>query len=562
MAGEPPRIGVFVCHCGKNIGGIVNVPAVAEYAKTLPHVVFSEDNLYTCSSDTQVIIREKIEEFNLNRVVVSSCSPRTHEPLFQDTIREAGLNPHLFEMANIRDQCSWVHMHEKEAATAKSKDLVRMAVTKVALTEPLKSISLQVTRKALVVGGGVAGLTAALSIADQGFEVFLVEKTERLGGNALNIDRSLEGHDVASYMRDLIERVEKHKLIKIFTGSHLSRVDGFIGNFKSAIETGTGNGRKKVEVTEIEHGVAVVATGGVESKPEEYLYGKSGSVKTLLELNKEIGTGGFTVPDRVVMIQCVGSRESGHPYCSRLCCTGAVKNAIRLKETNPGAEIFILYRDIRTYGFREKYYTKAREMGINFIRYDLDRKPVVTPDGDKVRVSIYDPILGAELEIPADLLVLSSRIDPNSGNYNLSQLFKVPLNSDKFFLEAHVKLKPVEFATDGVYVCGLAHYPKDVKESISQARAAAGRAATILSRDSIEAAGKISYVNEKRCNGCAACVTVCAYNAITLDEERGVAVINEALCKGCGACAATCRGSAIMLHGYEDAQILEILDAV
>ncbi len=560
IAGEPPRIGVFICHCGKNIGGIVDVPGVAEYAKALPHVVYSTDNLYTCSSDTQLSIKERIEEYNLNRVVIASCSPRTHEPLFQETIREAGLNPHLFEMANIRDQCSWVHMHEHEAATEKSKDLVRMAVTKVALAIPLKSISLPVTQKALIVGAGLAGLTSALAIAEQGFEVFLIEKTGSLGGIASKIDQTLSGYDVNKYLSDLIDKVRKNKLIHLYTWSELINVDGFVGNFISRIKK-QGNGEGPEEF-EIEHGVAIVATGASESKPVEYLYGKNSCVKTLLELDELISAADFKVPDSVVIIQCVGSREPDHPYCSRVCCQGAIKNAIRMKKARPDANIFILYRDIRTYGFREKYYSEARELGITFVRYDLDTKPEVTEEMGEIKVRVYDPVLEAKLEIPTDLIVLSSRIDPNKDNETLSQFFKVPLNSDNFFLEAHVKLKPVEFATDGVYLSGLAHYPKDMEETISQAMAAVARALTVLSLESLEAAGKISYVNEARCSGCAACVTVCAYNAITIDEARAVAVINEALCKGCGACAATCRGSAIMLHGFEDQQILKMLKVI
>ncbi len=618
VTGEPPRVGVFVCHCGKNIGGYVDVPSVAEYAATLPHVVYSTDNLYTCSSDTQESIKENIIEHHLNRVIVASCTPRTHEPLFQETIRQAGLNPHLFEMANIRDQCSWVHMLAGEAATQKSKDLVRMAVAKVSKAVPLTPIPLDVISKALVVGGGIAGMTSALALADQGYEVFLVEKSEHLGGNALKIDRDLYGHEVKAYIETVAERVKKHDLITVFTSSRLTKVDGFIGNFVSTIEPRNGNNGSGSPALrggngspalcggkEIEHGVVIVATGGSENTPDEYLYGKSEKVKTLLELSEAIGQEDFVVPETVVFIQCVGSREPEHNYCSRVCCAGAIKNAIRMKTMNPDANIFILYRDIRSYGFREKYYTQAREMGINFIRYDLENKPVVkeipkhppgpfkgrffddarfeTPpcppqggilsggtdshsplEGGQggVLVSVYDPILAANLTIPADLLVLSSRINPNPDNDWLSQLFKVPLNSEKFFLEAHVKLKPVEFATDGVYLCGLAHYPKDIKETISQAMAAAGRAATVLSKDKINAAGKIAYVNAARCSGCGACFTVCPYNAITLDEERQIAVINEAMCKGCGACAATCRGTAIKLHGFEDDQILKVLNVV
>jgi heterodisulfide reductase subunit A-like polyferredoxin len=561
VAGEPPRIGVFVCHCGKNIGGFLDVPDVAEYAKSLPYVAFADDNLYTCSSDTQTIMKEMIIEHRLNRVVVSSCSPRTHEPLFQETIREAGLNHHLFEMANIRDQCSWVHMHDRDAATQKAKDLVRMAVTKVGLSEPLSSIPLQVTQKALVVGGGVAGMASALSIADQGYEVSIVEKTDTLGGIAQRIDRSVEGYDVVEYLQGLRERVLNHKLINVFVRSQLSKVDGFVGNFTSTIESRNGDSGE-AETHKFDHGVAVLATGGMESTPDEYLYGSSPGVRTLLELTEDIADPGFNVPDSVVMIQCVGSREPDHMYCSRVCCTAAIKNAIRMKEMKPQAQVYILYREIRTYGFREKYYTRAREMGIIFVRYDLDSKPVVVEKDRRMMVSVRDQILQADLAIPADMLVLSSRIDPNPDNEQLSQLFKVPINSEKFLLEAHVKLKPVEFATDGVYLCGLAHYPKDIKETVAQATAASSRAATVLSKETFDAAGKISYVNEMRCSGCGACVAVCAYNAITVDENRAVAVINEALCKGCGACAATCRGSAIMLHGFEDKQIIEMIGAL
>ncbi len=560
ITGEPPRIGVFVCHCGKNIGGIVNVPSVAEYARTLPNVVYATDSLYTCSSDTQTVIKERIAEYRLNRVIVASCSPRTHEPLFQQTIREAGLNIHLFEMANIRDQCSWVHMHEKEKATEKSKDLVRMAVAKASAIEPLKSIPLKMNQKALVVGGGLAGLTGALAIADQGFPVVLVEKSAELGGNAWKIDRTIDGNDVGEYLKGIVTRAKNHRNITIMTGAELTNVDGFIGNFATKVRKQK-NGSEPEEVL-VEHGVALIATGGGEYKPKEYLYGKNLSVKTLLELNEAMADEEFNVPDTAVFIQCVGSREPGNLYCSRVCCAGAIKNAIRMKKAKPSANIFILYRDIRTYGFKEKYYGEARDLGINFVRYELDNKPSVREEGGRLRVSVMDSVLQAELEIAADMLILSSRITPNPDNSLLSQFFKVPLSGEKFFLEAHVKLRPVEFATDGVYVCGLAHYPKDINESVSQGLAAAGRAITVLSKDTVEGEGKISCVNEARCCACGACVTVCAYNAITLDEERGVAVINEAVCKGCGACAATCRSSAINLRGFKDEQILQMLKVV
>ncbi|TFG64860.1 MAG: FAD-binding protein [Spirochaetales bacterium] len=560
IRGEAPRVGVFVCHCGKNIGGVVDVPSVAEYAKGLPNVVYAADNLYTCSSDTQEIIKERIKEYGLNRVIVASCSPRTHEPLFQQTIREAGLNPYLFEMANIRDQCSWVHMQEHEAATDKSMDLVRMAVAKANLIEPLQSIPLKVTQKAMVVGGGVSGMTCALSLAKQGYPVFLVEKTGSLGGNALKHDRSLEGHDVKAFVYDLVSQVESHQNITVYKNAALAAVDGFVGNFASTLRS-AGNGSAASEV-KLEHGVAVIATGGSESRPAEYLYGSNPRVITLLELGESFTKGGFKAPGTAVFIQCVGSREPDHPYCSRVCCTGAVKQAIRMKKENPAAKIFVLYREIRTYGFREEYYELARELGIMFIRYDVDKKPEVSASGEDLTVRVEDPVLMKELEIHPDLLVLSSRIDPNPDNERLSQFFKVPLNAEKFFLEAHVKLRPVEFATDGVFLCGLAHYPKDLNEAVSQGMAASGKAAAILYKDSIDSAGKIAYVNENRCVGCQACISVCPYNAITMDEDRGVANINEAVCKGCGACTATCRSSAINLKGFKDEQILKILSAV
>ncbi len=562
VIGEPPRVGVFVCHCGLNIGGIVNVPSVAEYASKLPHVVYSTDNMYTCSSDTQEIIKERIQEHNLNRVIVASCSPRTHEPLFQQTIREAGLNANLFEMANIRDQCSWVHMHEHEKATAKAKDLVRMAVAKANLIEPLGSITLPVTQKAFVLGGGLAGMTAALAIADQGYEVFLIEKSPRLGGNALKVGKTLDGRNIPGYVEEVIGRIKGHKNISLYLNTELKNVDGFVGNFVSTIEVSYPGNGKEPETHELEHGVVIIASGGMESKPAEYLYGKNEKVKTLLEVNEGLLKEELNVPDTVVMIQCVGSREPDHQYCSRICCAGAVKNAIAMKEQKPDARIFILYRDMRTYGFREEYYTKAREMGIVFVKYDLEQKPAVEEKDGTLAVTVYDSVLGAELEIATDLLVLSARIDANADNPELCKQYKVPLTADKYFLEAHVKLRPVDFATEGVFVCGFAHYPKDVDESISQAMAAAGRAITVLSKDSVEAGGKTAYINPVRCNACGACVTVCPYNAIEIDEEKEVAVVNEVLCKGCGGCVSTCKGSAPNLKGFKDEQILNMINVI
>ncbi len=573
IAGQEPRVGVFVCHCGKNIGAYVDVPAVREYAKTLPFVVFAMDNLYTCSSDTQVVIKSKIVEHRLNRVVVASCSPRTHEPLFQQTIREQGLNVHLFEMANIRDQCSWVHMDLKREATEKSKDLVRMAVAKSRLTEPLHAQTLPVTRAALVVGGGAAGMSAALTLADQGYDTFLVEKSPRLGGVAAGIERNLAGHGIADHVAGLVRRVASHPRVTVFTDSHLERVEGFVGNFETTIAPNSSNGKHGParEPVKVKHGAVVLAVGAGESRPAEYLYGKHPAVVTLLELERRMAGGGGALPPgaaagTVAFIQCVGSRERDHLYCSRTCCAAAIKQAIRIKERSPDTNVLVIYRDIRTYGFREKAYERARELGVAFIRYDLDRKPVVAPRGragrDGVTVTVRDPILGADLAIPADLLVLSARVDANPDNERLSQHFKVPLNANGFFLEAHAKLRPVDFATEGVFVCGSAHYPKDTTEAIAQAKAAAARAATVLARESIEAEGKTSFVRESRCEACGACVEVCPYHAVEIDPVKNKAKVNDALCKGCGICAATCRSSAIDLKGFRDEQIMAVLKTV
>ncbi len=557
VRGQSPRIGVFVCHCGINIGGVVNVPEVAEYVRTLSNVVYAEHNLYTCSQDTQLRIKELIKEHNLNRIVVASCSPRTHEPLFQETIREAGLNRYLFEMANIRDQCSWVHMHEPEKATQKSKELVRMAVAKACLLQPLKRLELPVTRRGLVIGGGLSGMTAASSLAEQGFEVYLVERERELGGNLKKIHYTLNGMDVQGYLKGIIERVRANPLINVYTNARIKEVAGYVGNFKTTI---IADGAER----ELEHGVVIVATGGREYQPEEYLYGKDAKVITQRELEEKIAHGDNAVlnSNTIVMIQCVGSRENERPYCSRICCTETVKNALKIKEKNPKANIFILYREVRTYGFREDYYRKAREVGIIFIRFDEDKKPKVAKGKKALEVLVREPILGEEILLRPDLLVLSVGIVPQPDNKKLAKMLKVPLNEDGFYLEAQMKLRPVDFATEGIFLCGLAHSPKLMDESISQAYAAASRASTILAKDKMEIEGMIATVNEFRCTGCGMCISVCAYNALELDEEKKVARVNEALCKGCGACSATCRCGAIDVLGVSNEQILSLVDAL
>ena len=578
VTGQEPRIGVFICHCGINIGGFLRVPEVVEYAKTLPNVVHAEDNLYTCSQDTQEKIKEAIKEYKLNRVVVASCTPRTHEPLFQETIREAGLNRHLFEMANIRDQCSWIHMHEPDEATQKAKDLVRMAVAKARLIEPLPALPLDVTQKALVIGGGLAGMTAALEFAKQGYESFLIEREKELGGNLRHIYYSLNGEDMQKFLKSLIKEVETNPKITIYKGAEIENIEGFVGNYKTRIKVKMQ--KAKVKSEELEHGVIVVATGAVESEPEEYLYGKDKRVITQKDLEKLIVEARSKRQEArknlasdilhltsVVMIQCVGSRNEEHPYCSRICCSVALKNALKLKEINKDVNIFVLYRDIRTYGFKEELYEKAREKGIVFIRYEKDGKPEVKRSKDGLKVEIKDPLLNDTLNIPADLVVLSPAIVPDKDNEELAKLLKVPLNEDKFFLEAHVKLRPVDFATEGVFLAGMAHSPKFIDETIAQAKAAVARAVTIISKDKYMAEPTIAAVNEDVCNGCGICEAICAYEAIEIAKEsvngteKKKAKVKEALCKGCGACVAACPSGAMEQKGFKSEQVLAMIDA-
>jgi heterodisulfide reductase subunit A len=562
VAGEEARIGVFICHCGINIGGYVNVPDITEFAKTLPNVVYAERNLFTCSQDTQEKIKKVVEEYKLNRVVVASCTPRTHEPLFRETIRKAGLNPYLFEMANIRDQCSWVHMREPDKATEKAKDLVKMAVAKARLIEPLKPLSLPVNRAALVIGGGVAGMTGALTLADQGFEVHLIEKSNVLGGVARRIHYDLGGEDVQQFLSGLIKKVQEHPKIRVYTDTWIVDVHGYVGNFTTEIMRYRGR-----VIEKIDHGVVIIATGAEEYKPDEYLYGKDPRVLTQLELEEEVTRRNPDVVncDNLVMIQCVGCRNDERPYCSRVCCNEAIKNALKLKEMKPEMNIYVLYRDVRTYGFYEEYYEEARRKGIVFLHYDLEDKPRVRQErkGSQLllRVQVKDKVLGEDIAIDADILVLSVAMVSSPDVRELAMLYKVPVNQDGFFLEAHVKLRPVDFATDGVFVCGLAHAPKSLEESIAQAKAAASRATTILVKDAIIGEGIVASVDEALCSGCGVCEVLCPYGAIAVNREKGVSAVNEALCKGCGTCCAACPSGAVQQRGFTRKEISAMLDA-
>ncbi len=547
---EEPRIGVFVCHCGINIGGVVDVPEVVEYAKTLPNVAYAEANLYTCSQDTQKGIREKIREHNLNRVVVASCTPRTHEPLFRETIREAGLNIYLFEMANIRDQCSWVHMHEHEEATEKAKDLVRSAVAKAGLLRPLPKPVIDVTPVGLVIGGGLSGMIAALELAEQGFEVHLVEKEKELGGNLRHIYYVLGSEDPQERLKSITKQILNNNKIHVHLNTEIADVEGYVGNFKTTLRC---NGDKD----KIEHGIAIVATGAVEYQPTDYLYGVDERVLTQRELEERLANGRFN-SGTVVMIQCVGCRNEERPYCSRICCSQAVKNALKIKDLSPETDVYVLYKDIRTYGFKEEYYREAAGKGVLFVRYDDEHKPKVTQENGKLRVSAWEPVIKSWIPIEPDLLALSAATIPNPDNEQIAKMFKVPLSTDGFFLEAHMKLRPVDFATDGVFLCGLAHWPKSVEESISQACAAAARATTILSKRTLEVEGAIASVNEDLCSGCRICESLCEYGAIEMREKEGKlrAHVLEALCKGCGTCGSSCPVGAISMLQFTDNQIL------
>jgi heterodisulfide reductase subunit A len=548
VTNQEPRIGVFVCYCGINIGAYVDVPSVAKYTKTLPNVAYVEENLYTCSQDTQKIIKENIKKHKLNRIVVASCSPRTHEPLFQDTIREAGLNPFLFEMANIRDQCSWVHMKEPNEATEKSKELIRMAVAKATLLQPLQQSSVEIIQSGLVIGGGLSGMTAALEMSKQGFKVDLIEKADKLGGNLRNLVTTLRGGDPKALLKDHIEKVEKDKNITIHRGVELKNLAGSVGNFKSTLTNDT----------TIEHGVIIVATGAVEYQPTEYQYGKHPNIMTQLEFEHLIEEEDFH-PKTIAVIHCVGARDENNTECGRICCSKAIKGALEMKKKHPDVLIYNIFKDIRTYGFREKYYQKAGEIGVTFIRHEDENKPVVSVTKNGLELTVRDSILDADLLLNPDAIVLSSAIVSHPDNKQLAKILKVPLAKDGFFLEAHVKLRPLDFATDGIFVCGLAQGPKFIDEAISQSCGAVARACTILSKKTLKAGGIVSFVEEDDCGGCGTCETICPYGAITVDMSDPTnfrAKTNEMLCKGCGTCIAACPEHAITMKQFSSDQIM------
>ncbi|MDD9301738.1 MAG: FAD-dependent oxidoreductase [Desulfobacter sp.] len=556
FTGVAPRIGVFVCNCGINIGGVADVPAVRDYAKTLPYVVHVEDNLFTCSQDAQDHIKEVIRDNEINRVVVASCSPRTHEPLFQETIRDAGLNKYLFEMANIRDQNTWVHMNQPERATAKAKDLVRMAVAKAAFVEPLHQVALPIKKALLVVGGGVSGMEAALGGAAQGIDVHLVERSPVLGGIANHLNTTWKGESVRAYLDHLVESVKESEFISLYMEASVGNTTGSVGNFTTTVL----NGENELP---IEHGAVVIATGGMEHKPSEYLYGDHPDVLTHLDMDAAFRTQDLRIASaqKIIFVQCVGSRNDENPYCSKVCCTHSLKSAIALKEMDSRKRVYVVYRDIRSYGFREDLYQQARQLGVIFIRYDLEQMPELRRDGeDKLEFTLMDHVLRIPVLIHPDLVVLASGIVPGD-NQALFEKFKVPINAEGFLVEAHAKLRPVDFASDGLFVAGLAHYPKPLEESIAQARASVARAMTILSKDSLQVGGVVADVTPEKCAVCLTCVRTCPYSIPRIHED-GYAVIDPSECHGCGACVAECPGKAIKLNHFTDRQIMAKTDAL
>jgi heterodisulfide reductase subunit A-like polyferredoxin len=555
VADQEPRIGVFVCHCGINIAGVVDVENVEAYAETLPHVVYAGRNLFSCSQDSQELMKELIREHGINRMVIAACTPKTHEPIFQDTLEKCGLNKYLIEMANIRNQDSWVHSETPTEATDKARELVRMAVARAATLYPLQEKKISVIQRALVIGGGIAGMNAALGLADQGFEVVLLEKEEQLGGLATQLTATIEGANIGDYLQGLIQKVTSHTKIQVLTQSLVVGFSGFKGNFTTELLVGPGMYARKIE-----HGVVILATGAKEYQPKEFLYGENERVMTQIELARRLNEKGADDLQQVVMIQCVGSRNEENPNCSRICCQTAVKNALHIKEENPDAQVFILYRDIRTYGLLENYYKKAREQGVLFFRFSAEEPPRVESSENGVKVTFKDHILNRYLEVESDLLSLSAGMTAEDTE-ELSAILKTARTAEGFFMEAHVKLRPVDMATDGIFVCGTAHSPKLISESISQAQAAAARATTFLSQSQLTLSAVTARVSQELCASCLVCVRSCPFNVPRINAD-GVSEIDPALCHGCGICVSECPAKAIDLQWYEDEQIMCKLDAL
>jgi len=549
-ASDEPRAGVFVCHCGVNIAQTVDVKSVAKIASGIDGVVHAEDLIYACAQDSQEIIRQRIAEKGLNRVVVASCTPRTHEPLFRETIRAAGLNPYLFELADIREQCSWCHMGQGEEATKKAKELVSMSIEKALRLMPVETASVPVTPRALVVGGGIAGITCALSLADQGYGVDLVEQETRLGGLLSGVSRSWDGGDVAHFLSSCLKDAAEHERITVHAGAEVETSEGYVGNFITTLTDGS----------IIEHGAVVMATGGTWHEPSSYLYGEDPRVMILRDIEESLAESPPGDNEQFLFIQCVESRCEPRNYCSRICCQESVKYAVAIKKTNPQAHVTILYREMRTYGMREMLYAEARDLGVLFVHYTLENMPKLTATTAGVEVCIMEEMARFPIRFIVQRLILAAGLNPHPATEEMAKKYKLTTNSDGFLLEAHVKLKPVDFPSEGYYVAGLAHAPKNIDETISQALSAAGRAGVLLSKKELAVSGAVAKHNRELCMSCLACVRSCPYGAPFIDTDGKVSH-NEVKCVGCGICAGVCPAKAFQVNSFRDNQIAAMIDA-
>lgn len=550
VADQEERIGVFVCHCGTNIAGTVDVQQVADTVSRENGVKHCQTVMYACAPDGQEKIRQEIKEKRLNRIVVASCTPRTHAPLFQETIREAGLNKYLFELADIREQCSWCHQDNPARATAKAIDIVRMNVAKSRYLAPVKAESFSVNPAVLIIGGGIAGMVSSLSLAGQGYHVHLVEKEKTLGGLLKNLYRDIEGTDVQNYLQETIEKIRQHPSITVYTEAKPTANDGFVGNFTTTLSGGQ----------KLEHGATLIASGGREYIPQEYGYGSSDKIITQRQLEQQLAKGWQSDAKSVVMIQCVGSREEPANYCSRICCQDALKNALAIKDASPETQVTVLYRDLRAYGLKETYYRRAREKGVLFVLYTVDKKPKVIEQQGHYQVLFHSHVLGKEMQVEADAIVLSTGLRPQQDVADLEKLFKLTRNDDDYFMEAHIKLRPVDLPSEGLFLTGLAHSPKNLEETISQAMAAAGRVGALLSHDRLTVSGIVARHNRDLCMSCLACLRACPFGAPFIDADGKISH-NPIKCTGCGICAGVCPAKAFQINTFTDQQMLAMVDA-
>jgi heterodisulfide reductase subunit A len=554
MSEEIPKIGVFICHCGEELKKSLSMPDLIDGTKGLREVVHVEEVGLACFPEDLDLIKRKIGEQGLNRIVIAGCSHREIRGAMEEMAKAMGFNPYLIEYANIREQCAFVHQDHPKLATEKAMTLIKMAVERARLIQPIRKGKEKVEKKGLVVGGGLCGMTASLRLAEQGYEVYLIEKEKELGGNLRESFYTLKGSNPQALLQNIIKQVEGNGSIHPYLGTEVIGFEKKNGHYRTKI-------RHQDEEKILDHGALIFATGGKEVTPKDYLYGEDLQVITQRQLEKMIHLNDEKLKDihSVVMIQCVGSRDEAHPYCSRICCSHAVKNALKLKEIDPRVNIYVLYRDVRTYGFYETYYHEARGKGVVFIRYDLENKPEVTRIDGRLQVSVFDPAMGSQVKLPADRVVLSAGIEPQD-NRDLAKIFDVDLNPDGFFMEANPKSAPLDSVDRGKFFCGLCHSPNFIEDAISQANGAAARAAALLSKEAVEEKANLAYVIKRLCCGCGLCVTVCPYQARVINEEEGKAEVIGALCQGCGSCVIACRNGASQQKNFEKELNMAVLD--